>query len=1375
MYTAKRVINRSLTSLICLLLLTAVALAQQTDNGSLSGVVRDQNGAVVPGASVTATSVHTGLKRTATSDSDGRWTLPTLKPGDYDITIAAKDFAETKQRVSVTASVTTPVDVTLGLTGVDLQITVVADNASTITDTSSTAPASTFTGKDLEKGPLPVRNALTAITTNTQVAGDIADPLVAGTGNPEISVAGGRTTSVGLLKDGVDATNVVGTGSLTENIAPSPEMVQEVKLLTNFDASLGRTGGGNVQIVTRNGGQDFHGAVFMFAQNEFFNANDFFFNRDGIDRQKASRFEGGFTLGGPVIKERLFFFGGYQRTDATTAYVPTAQSFVVLPEALALLTTRTPQDVARAFGLARRDNPAGVPNPNSPGTGFFQNGCIISRPYLPSEISTTPQQILNSVGSRGICINTLSPFFRLLTLQSPVTGDFLIPTLRPGYQRLIADPVNTVYGTDISAIFPNGVPVTDSGRESGFGALNPLVRQRNAFPALFEQDQFTVRLDSELSKGDASGKGKNEINGTFFFANFPISEPFSEATLASPFPLLKDDRNRTLAITDRHYFTPMLINEVRFGYFSLSNSRSLDPRLLASQFTNDAFGIPNPASFFVPGPESQRCAHQSGRGNLQDFSACAPNDIFNRREQLTLTFANNVTWIKRAHSLRFGVEHKRNFFDTSLPEEQGGEFEKYDNFGLALVGYATEADTAFGTTDKKFRFNDLSFYITDDWRPSNRLTLTIGLRWDLFGRPQEKLGRFTNFDPGLVTNPEDPRPGFILPSNSTPIGVVAVDSSLPTINKSNNSHTLEGQDLNNFAPRFGFRYALGKDDKTSVSGGYGIFYDRPSASFINTVYSNYPYLREIEERVEQIPFSIPYNLVFGNQSPTRSISDYLPFRVGLNPNTSGNGTQLALYDNTQIIGAGRFAEPLEFRAVERNLKTPMVQQWNLGIQHTFGKDLVVEARYLGSRGQNLLLAVGFNQPYDLNSLSTPDYIFKRLNDAYVQAGSPQGALRTGAVSERQRGCGISFGNVVTITPNPGFPYPFGPACTAIAGNFDYNLDRGPAIGDARDIINAELRVPYLGFDPTDAVMLQSRGYSIYHSGSVNASKRLSRSFSANFSYTFSKSIDIGSTDPGSTTASGRPDTPNLGLVVQGDQRDINSNRAVSDFDRTHRAVGSFTWDLPFSDSKKKLLSGWQLSGLGQWQSGSPFSIFGTDVEPVALSDSSLAQAAVFLGQFTLTGIVLTNPTTGQRIITTRTITNVGRSSGLLFDAAFGRPNVANFDLLLRRNCDDITRCYFNTNQRGNDAALVAPYGRFGNLGRNVLRGPSQRRVDFSLRKNTKLTERFELEFKWDVFNVFNFVNFANPNADLTDETDFGQITRTVGAPRVMQFGAKLRF
>jgi hypothetical protein len=126
-------------------------------------------------------------------------------------------------------------------------------------------------------------------------------------------------------------------------------------------------------------------------------------------------------------------------------------------------------------------------------------------------------------------------------------------------------------------------------------------------------------------------------------------------------------------------------------------------------------------------------------------------------------------------------------------------------------------------------------------------------------------------------------------------------------------------------------------------------------------------------------------------------------------------------------------------------------------------------------------------------------------------------------------------------------------------------------------------------------------------------------------------------------------------------------------------------------------------------------------------------------------------------------------SGGLFRPGFGRPNLCGTLDQLRQQGPDPTEQYFNS------AALCSSFGQYGNLGRNILRGPRQKRFDLGLSKTTALTEKVGLELRWDVFNVFNNVNFANPSNDLQDTTDFGKITNTVGGPRVMQFGAKLKF
>ncbi len=1352
--------------LVIAVFFVSATFAQQTDNGGLTGIVTDSNGEVIPDATITIKNLGTNSKRTLITDSDGRWTLSVATLGNYEIAVVADGFAEVKKNATVVTSQTTSIDVKLGVAEVSGVVDVVdtSDGSTLIVSDSATA-TSQITGKRLEELPVANRSAFGVLAGDSSVASDLTDPLGNGTGNQDVSVNGQRSTSQGVQLNGVDATNFSGTGSTTESISPSPETIQEVKLLSSlYDASLGRNGGGSIQLVTKRGENRFNGNAYLYAQNEKFNANDFFFNRESIDRQKARRLEGGFTLGGPIIKDKLWFFGGYQKTDAITAYVPTAQSFVILPEALLYISDRTnPENVRQAFRRSQLQGGLTGGNWGSP-------TCV--RILFPNDFSGV-------IG--GSCIDPRSPGFRLLSRRNPVTGDFFIPTLVPGrFERLFYSTNNSIVRTsgvgqritDFTAFgLPNGLPITDSISQSRVSSGTPLVRFRNIFPAEFAQDQFTTRLDYNLLKGDSAGNNINTINGTFFFANFPAVDPFSDDTTVSPTPLIRNDRNRTVAITDTHYFNANLTNEARFGYFSLDNSRTLDERFLTEELSNNGLGIFNPATAFEPGAPTQRAARFAGQGNLSDFSLNAPNDVYNRRKQLTLTFANNFTYNRKAHTFRFGVEHKRNSFDTNLPEEQGVEFEGISNFAQLFTGFVPEADTAFGITDKQFRFNDLSFYISDDWKVTERLTLNLGLRWDWFGLPIEKNGRFANFDFTKVTNPNDIRPGFILPTNIKPTGFNAIDASLSSIASAGNKHTLNGQDLNNFAPRIGFALKPFKNQSTVIRGGYGIFYDRPSAAFINTIYSNYPFFREIERSREFSPATIQGTTAFVGQQPNLPFSSYFPFSVA--PRTADRFTPYVLLDGSPNADAVAGVEPLEFRAIDRDLKTPLIQQWNVGIQHQFG-DWTIEAKYVGTRGQNLLLAVGFNQPYDLNDPNTPDYIYGRLNDAYQSTG---GLLppRGGGLSERNRGtttseegngrrafgaCNRAFAGVAGYIPcNNGF------------GGIDLN-GSSDQFGTIFAIISADVRTPFLGFDPTDAVILQSRGYSIYHSGQLNVSKNLKNNIAFNASYTFSKSIDIGSTDPGSTTASGRPDTPNLGLVVQGDQRNLNANRALSDFDRPHRFSSSFVWQIPNFGSKSKFLNGWQLTGFGQWQTGSPFSIFASNAGFEALGTSGDIESQ-FFGLFN-TGSQRSTPTGAANFF--EQIINVGGASGTYYNAAFGRPSVRSLELLRRGGADKL-RQYFNTCQdvTNPDCALLSPFGGFGNLGRNVLRGPSQKRIDLSFQKTTKINERLSLELKWDVFNVFNFVNFANPNSDLSDETDFGQITRTVGAPRVMQFGMKLRF
>ncbi len=892
----------------------------------------------------------------------------------------------------------------------------------------------------------------------------------------------------------------------------------------------------------------------------------------------------------------------------------------------------------------------------------------------------------------------------LLNLRNPVTGDFMIPAPRAG---------GAVVGTDIV-----------SGPSVGG---NPFIRQRNVVPAEFTQDQYSAKVDGIVTDN-------NRLSVTGFYANFPAFDPFPDpSSLASPVTLRRADRNATVAVSDTHVLSGNRINEIRGGLFYLNNTRQLDDPFL--EITNQSVGIPNPANFFDSSNATTRLGHYVGApgGVMERFSFGGPNDTFNRRRQRTWTLGDTMSWNTERHSFRVGGEYRRNEFDTNLPEEQATEFEKFESFTTLLRGLAREADTQFGITDKRFRFDDFNLFVADEWRLGPNLTANVGVRYEFFGWPTELDGRIGNIDFEALSNTENPVNAFIVPSNVSDTGFAAVDASIASSIKADNKHTLKGQDWNNVAPRLGLAWA--PSDKWVVRGGYGIFFDRPSAAFINTVFSNYPFLREVE--VTAPNRAVPIASAFSQQDPTYPFNRYLPNRIVRTSGANGtyeirDGTQVtrgadgsnnAIDPATGLPTVGNIAETFEFRAVDRNLRTPYVQQYNFGVQRELGRDLMVEVRYVGSKGAKLLEANAFNQGYDLNSASTPDHIFERFNQAYIAAGSPNGPLNAGGTA-RERGVGRAFGFA-----NP-----------SLGNMVDYNL-----ANSAGAVIGFEARTPVLGFNVPEAVLLANTGRSLYNSLQLNLLKRMSNGVQFNLGYTFSRSMDTSSADPGSTSGGGKPDVPNTGFVVQGNQRDLDSNYARSDFDRPHRFSGSFVWDLPGTG----MLDGFRVSGFVQLQSGLPYSIYSAEPE--------INSATIANGQYS----------------------SVRLGSGGLYRLGFGRPSLCGSLDELQQPGDDQTEAAFNQGVLCSPLTAAGGYPGnegFGNLGRNVLRGLWQRRVDLSLAKTFPIGGLRNVELRWDVFNVFNTPNFALPNNVIGDATtDFGKITDTVGGPRVMQFGARVRF
>lgn len=337
---------------ICLLgimaLISGLVYAQGT-TGSISGVVLDQTGAVVSGANIVVTSNDTGQQRNSNSNEDGSFSIPALPAGKYQVKVSQDSLNVVLEGVVVSLTQVTVLKVELQATTVAEVVTITA--APTLVQTESTQLGRNVDEQTLRQLPLPTRNFQQLLTLSPGTSSNLSNNTELGRGDATISVNGQRTTSNNVRINGVDA-NSIGTNS-TPNIAvPATDTIQEFIVQTSlYDASNGRSAGGSVEAITKSGTNSIHGSVYEFLRNRSLNANDFFLNSAGQDKPVLTRNQFGFVLGGPVIKNKTFFFVSYQGTrERNGASLNNSLSFPIIPTGLTD-SNRTAAGLATAFGL----------------------------------------------------------------------------------------------------------------------------------------------------------------------------------------------------------------------------------------------------------------------------------------------------------------------------------------------------------------------------------------------------------------------------------------------------------------------------------------------------------------------------------------------------------------------------------------------------------------------------------------------------------------------------------------------------------------------------------------------------------------------------------------------------------------------------------------------------------------------------------------------------------------------------------------------------------------------------------------------------------------------------------------------------------------
>jgi hypothetical protein len=849
-------------------LLLALALSPsvfaQSDRGNITGTVTDPQGAVVPGAKITATNLNTGEVREATTSDQGTYTLPELKADPYRLSAEAPGFKTTTiESVQVAVQVVRRADFKLEIGEVSNTVTVSADTTPVI-QTDTPVRQTNITERQVRELPLQVSSEAAGRTplsfifldSNVTSSGNIGSQDNRGTNASRFRISGGQALGTEILVDGASTFRAQAGTNFTE-IAPGPNAYQEFTLSTStYNAEFGRSTGGIVNFTLKSGGNDFNGEVYLLYRSQGLNANSFLNNSNGLPRPVDLQHDFGFNIGGPVIypkfgtgtgdpfgflRNRTFFFFNYEgyrftRAETVNISVPT----------LRMRQGDFGELFTDPYVLSQFPNGVQIYDPHSGGPG---NRTPFANNFVPA-------------GSRD------PVGFAILQL-------FPLPT-RPG-------------------VFQNYTATSSS----------PL----NMNNAVFKIDQ--IINDSQRLSVSYSFRKSSTIEGGF---------PRYAAPL---YAYGRYDFGITSQIARLTYdwtLTPTMVNHFNAG-FTRSVTTRKNPAVGA---TPDAVALGVPAGSVLggafpsidfpgygdPGQSIDPRAYQGIGGSFFNDLPFADN---------TTQFSDTLTWVKGRHTFRFGGDVRWQQFNAAQLLSPGGWF----NFRhlqtanvdtndqgwpiASLITGATEwSFNSSKTLDPGWRYFYPAAFIQDDIKVTPKLTLNVGLRYEISYPREESGGRYRSFDPTVI-NPVVGRPGALVSVN----GTGDLKARYAGIAK---------PDYSNIGPRVGFAYAI--NDKTVVRGGYGLYYAPILYGFGGDV--------SITEGTEG------YNTHLARPQFGADANFFLssyPARPSTDPND-----QFITQDVTNI---------------NQNYKAGRTAQWSVDVQRELPKNFVVSAGYIGSRGTRL--------------------------------------------------------------------------------------------------------------------------------------------------------------------------------------------------------------------------------------------------------------------------------------------------------------------------------------------------------------------------------------------------------------------------------------
>jgi hypothetical protein len=878
--------------IVFLSLALSLAIQAQEFRGTILGRVTDPSGGVVPQASVVITNDATGAVYRARTNHEGTYTMPFIQPGTYTVAAKAAGFKQsTRPGVIVQIEAKITLDFALQVGNASESITVAAD--SPILQTASAEMGQVVGTRDIDRLPVDSDNPMNLVTLAPGVIGGSGDQISNGQNSVSVNGGSGLLSGNDVTVDGIPNVNPRAGGLAVT--APSSDAVQEFKVVTTmFDASNGRSNGGAIAFTTKSGTNDLHGTGFGYWTNAELDANGWQRNKSALPRVPAGKERFGGTVGGPVFLPHAFGPAAYDGRNKTFFFVSYEQ--IGPNQSNTVDYGHVPTALERVGNFSQTLAPNGAPlaiyNP------FTRNstGTIVSQPF-PN--ATIPLSLQNATGQA-------------------VMGLYPLPN-QPGVSRISS--FNWVATGTSQDIEPN----LSIRMDQNFGSSNKMFLRVN-----------TLSDDNSLPR-----------------AALPGAYSLYTSASGTGNPEIAPRHNMSAAIDDTHVLSPTWVASFRAGYSRTylkghydgndlpASSQDLPAVVAANQVA------PGYAQFIM------------GEG-MPSFGASI-------RESVNDTYAYYATFSQTHgnHSFKYGVDARMTRWNENSPGlYQNGRFSFSSAFtssdptnsattnasGTAmaslLLGTASAGGLGYNSALSIQNWY-VSGFFQDDIRLTPKLTLNIGMRYELETPPTERYNRIAyGFDPN-ATLPITV-PGLDLKGGLTFAGVNGEPRGSGSL------------DTNNFGPRFGFAYSVAP--KWVVRGGYGIFY-----SGLLTNIAGFGQVNATALGAESA-FNAVTNYTYSTDSgrtPYTTIAN--PFPNGLvTPTGSSQGLL------SQIGNSISFVNP--------NRVLPYVQQWSFAIQRQLDGNTMIEASYVGSHALKLVSS--------LQSTTGEYYNLNELPDVYLVKGTP---------------------------------------------------------------------------------------------------------------------------------------------------------------------------------------------------------------------------------------------------------------------------------------------------------------------------------------------------------------------------------------------------